>query len=196
MTPNPIKNSANDSTTRGINNNSSSIAANVYSSSSCPRTLCDGVWRQHHCRPTAPAFRRHVSHAPAQLCLAMHKRIGIQIDIDFLVPGGRTSQTSSPEPPIHMYRERYVHMRVSTCICVYIYIYMYTQYIHRYIIYILISICTHIYIYIYTCTYSDKWICSWQSFVLVCICSGQLINAKPIWMAVVITAPMHEMLHS
>jgi hypothetical protein len=45
----------------------------------------------------APALRRHVSHAPAQLRLARtHERIEIEIEIDFPVPGGRTSRTSSP----------------------------------------------------------------------------------------------------
>ena len=50
-------------------------------------------------RIPAPALRRHVSHAPAQLRLARtHERI--EIEIDFPVAGG-THSTSSPLPPIY-----------------------------------------------------------------------------------------------
>ena len=49
---------------------------------------------------TGPALRRHVSHAPVQLRLATHAQLAIEIKINFPVPGGRTSRTNSPKPPL------------------------------------------------------------------------------------------------
>ena len=55
---------------------------------------------------SAPALRRHVSHTHTQLRLARHARTNRSRSRNrnrFPGPGGRTSRTNSPKPPIYGY---------------------------------------------------------------------------------------------
>jgi len=72
---------------------------------------------------SAPALRRHVSHAHTQLRLARHARTNRRRSRNqnrFPCPEGWTSRTSSHKPPMYL-----VLQYMNICIYIYIYIYIY-----------------------------------------------------------------------